>query len=150
MLHHVIVALIASTSIHIQPPKWFPDLLTCSFSKGTSAILERTKQSIARTDDNLRLDLYEFNWSRKTARMSGNQSKVDVVILSANETAVTMAEYIDDGSLQITVVYGSKTSQGAFNAVHSRHSEMMDVPIPSQYYGSCHRRANLVHKNEKD
>jgi N-glycosylase/DNA lyase len=82
--------------------------------------------------------------------MSGNQSEVDVVILSANETAVTIAEYIDEGSLQVTVVYRSKTTQGAFNAVHSRHSEMMDVPIPSQYYGSCRRGANLVHKNDKD
>jgi hypothetical protein len=150
MLHRVVVALIASTSIYIQPPKWFPESLACSFPKGTSAILERSKQSITKTNDNLRLDFYQFNWNRQTAKMSGNQSEVDVVILSANETAVTIAEYVDEGSLQVTVVYGSKTTQGAFNAVHSRHSEMMDVPIPSQYYGSCRRRENLVHKNDND
>ena len=142
MIYHVIVALIASTNIHKQPPSWFPESIICSFPKGNAATLERTKQSFTKTNDNLRLNFFQFNWNRRTARMSGNQSEVDVVILSANETAVTIAEYIDEGSLQITVVYGSKTSQGAFNAVHSRHSEMMDVALPSQYYGSCRRGAS--------
>lgn len=139
MIQHIIIAILVTASIQVRRPSWFPERISCTFAQGTTAVLEKENQSITRTNDRLQIEFAQFNWNRKTGRMRGNQAENDVVILAANETAVTLAEYIDEGSAQITVIYQSTTSRGTFNAVHSRHSEMMDVPIPSQTYGSCRR-----------
>jgi len=77
-----------------------------------------------------------INVQNGTGRFVGNQGSTDLTVIAGLEE-MSLIEVTPGGTVQMTVIYNSMNGEGAYLAVHSRHTSTFGVPMPSQYAGSC-------------
>jgi hypothetical protein len=74
--------------------------------------------------------------SRKAERgLLGNIGASDVVVLM-NAAGLTFVEQTSGGGAIFVTVFGSQV-KGEYVFVYSSHIELLGMPRPSQYYGTC-------------
>ena len=79
--------------------------------------------------------LESIDTAKGTAKMVATAGAAGLIVIPTPE-ALHFMETMPSGNLNITTVFSSKTKDGKFKAVHSRHMQIGD-PLPSQAYGFC-------------
>ena len=79
--------------------------------------------------------LESIDTTKGTAKMVATAGAAGLIVVPAPE-ALNFMETMPSGNFNITTVFSSKTKDGKFKAVHSRHMQIGD-PLPSQAYGFC-------------
>ena len=82
----------------------------------------------------------QIDITKGTGRMISTFSS-DIRVINGDES-IHLVEKTKSGNMTITTIFlilDSKLNIKKYPFVHSRHMNMMGMPIPSQYYGYCTR-----------
>ncbi|WP_439643872.1 hypothetical protein [Gemmatimonas sp.] len=124
--------VVAQSRQPLSSIKSFRCHFTVSVTGGLDAVPPKPK--VAR--ETLELIFDSIDHKRRTARLISNQGAEDISAHLADD-AIFLLESTLSGHLQVTAIYEPRGQDGLYKAVHSRHTSMMDHPLPSQFYGSC-------------
>lgn len=126
-------SLLAQSSAKLRSTKTF----RCTFTQSARAIMDRDTPKVESGLEKLELTFDQIDPVKGTGRLIGNAGGADVTVISGSEKT-TLLEATPNGTIQVTVIYMSQRSDGAFKSVHSRHTAAPGgVPMASQMYGSC-------------
>jgi hypothetical protein len=110
--------------------------LRCTFGPGTYGDWKGGNLKIGKNSlGTLQFDSIDVKTN--TARMIGNVAAGNVTVF-LTPAGLTFVEQTDSGNMIFSTVFASyKKNTTDFIAVTSRHIDMLDGPLPSQYHGSC-------------
>lgn len=125
----------ADTLMHHLAPATF----RCSFPNGVSADMRGASVKTEVLSERFELVFDQIDGAKGTGRLIGNQGGGDVVVVASPEVTMIL-ETVAAGAIQVTAIYSARRPDGAYKAVHSRHTAVFGgEPLPSQYYGSCRK-----------
>lgn len=90
-------------------------------------------QTDVKTDDNFKLS-FVVESGANTGHLSADRGTA-IVSVVWGAAKVTFIEITDDGTVQVTTIYGKEI--GILGSVHSRATGWRGTEMPSQYYGTC-------------
>jgi hypothetical protein len=109
----------------------------CNFSDGFFTEFKSNKQSSSRDKkfDDITFD--QIDLKKGSGRMIGNAGAENVQVLSG-DNSIHIFERTMTGNMNITTIFNTgKSNLTNYPVVHSRHVNIMDGPLPSQYVGFC-------------
>lgn len=112
----------------------------CKYSTGNVGKFEKGYPS-TESDKGLGESVFDnLNPEKKTGRMIGNAGGSDVIVLPGDRS-LNILETTGTGNLNVITIFLSNDPkfQGKFPVVQSRHINLSNGPIPSQYLGICTR-----------
>lgn len=110
--------------------------LKCTFTEGRAANWKERKLKIESDLSSFTIIYDNIDLQNKTARSIGNIGATDETLILTG-TGITFIEQTIVGNLIFTTIFPILNREGDFIAVMSRHMEMIGIPMPSQYHGSC-------------
>lgn len=114
-----------------------PRAFVCKFIEGTVARYNRT-WAAEDTSGGLDLIFAGINAQQGKAELVGNAGVSDVGFWKG-ETTWNFMEVTNSGNVMITTIFNSPVAQ-SYPSVHSRHTSLGGIPLPSTYRGSCKSR----------
>lgn len=72
------------------------------------------------------------------ARLIGNLGGQDVVAIPGLDI-LSFIQVTDSGNVMSTSIFIEQNAEGNYLSVHSRNMHAANIPMPSQYYGTCHK-----------
>jgi hypothetical protein len=144
------IGIIATVIICLQPTagaQFAPDAavirdlfaarsLKCVFPWYASADWDADVPTVkSAAQDGFAFHIDGIDYAKSGARLIGNAGAEDLVA-ARGASSVSFIERVPVGALNVTTVYGWRSKDGHFKAVHSRHTAV-GGPSPSQSYGFC-------------
>jgi hypothetical protein len=111
--------------------------LKCQFGKGSVASWKHGPVKLNNDDFNATIYFDSIDFDKGTARKIANQGSTDVAVIPG-VMFITFIEQTGLGNMIFTSVffhYVKGTED--FISVTSRHVNLFDGPLPSQYHGTC-------------
>ena len=142
ILFSVVVFVILPPLTFAEDDPVFKKLITtktlkCQFGPGLSASWEHGQLKLENADFKATIFFDSINMDKGTARKIANQGSADVALIPG-VMLITFIEQTGNGNVIFTSVFPNY-SKGTedFIAVTSRHMNLPNGPLPSQYHGTC-------------
>ena len=78
---------------------------------------------------------YIYDTTTNKAYMIGNNGVSEEIAILTSSSQTTFIETTQSGNVTVTSIYPSKTNKKP--SIHSRHINMLDGSVNSQFYGYC-------------
>ena len=112
----------------------------CSFSDGYVTDF-KTNKPVTNRDKNKFTDLTfdQLDVKKGSGRMIGNSGATDVGVING-DNSIHIIEQTKSGNMNITTIFNPSVKNSSnYPVVHSRHVNIFDEPLTSQYVGLCRK-----------
>ncbi len=110
----------------------------CSFTDGFSTEFKSNKPSSGRDKSKFTdLTFDQLDVKKNRGRMIGNAGATDVGVING-DNSIHIIEQTPSGNMNITTIFNPPIKNSSnYPVVHSRHVNIFDEPMTSQYVGLC-------------
>lgn len=117
-----------------------PKAFVCKLSDSRTAVIKDGRLILDKGKDPLAFTLAALDLKKRSAQLIGNNGATNVTMIKGDR-GYHFIETTPSGNMAFTTVFLAPANEQRLFAVHSRHMEIVFMPVVSQYYGWCESKS---------